>query len=425
MNLSEQGSGDNMELKELGSRAKLASQEIALLTHETRNQLLAQIIEELANQQDLILEANQRDLLKGRAMGLNEGLLDRLMLNEKRIQDICLAIKEVTKLADPLNVVLEEKDLANTLHLRKISVPLGVVGMIYESRPNVTIDAACLCLKSGNAVILRGGKEAIETNKQLVVCLKSALKYLGINEDGVNLIEDLAHERVNEMMRMNDVFDVLIPRGGKRLIDQIVNNSSVPVIQTGTGNNSIYVDKSANLEKSLAIIENAKCQRISVCNAMENLLVHEAVAKEFLEALVERLSGYSIAYCGDSRAVELIEGCSLASEEELANEFLDYKLAVIIVKDLDEALAFINQYGSKHSEAILAEEGAVIEKYLNCVDASALYVNASTRFSDGFEFGLGCEIGISTQKLHARGPMGLNALTTIKYLIEGTYTVRP
>lgn len=414
-----------MELKELGMLAKQASKQVAQLTHEQRNLVLNEIICELQLNQELIIEANQVDLLNGKTMGLNDGLLDRLMLNEKRIQDICVAITQVIHLTDPLNELMDDQQLANGLHLRKISVPLGVVGMIYESRPNVTIDAACLCLKSGNAVILRGGKEAIETNKKLVICLKNALTKHGIDEAAISLIEDLSHERVNEMMRMNEVFDVLIPRGGKRLIDQIVNNSNVPVIQTGTGNNSIYVDKSADLKKALDIIENAKCQRISVCNAMENLLLHEEIAKQFLVELVDRLKAYPMTYCGNALACELIEKCTLASEDELSNEFLDYKLAVMVVKNLDEALAFVDRYGSKHSEAILAEDEAVIEKYLKSVDASSLYVNASTRFSDGFEFGLGCEIGISTQKLHARGPMGLKALTTIKYLIQGNYTVRP
>ena len=424
MSSLEQGlDSDKMELRELVKNAKIASKEMALLSNEERNACLNEIVNSLNKHKDELIKANELDLKNGKNNGLNEGMLDRLMLNEQRIADLCIGINQVSTLADPLNHILMEEKRPSGIHIKQLSVPLGLVAMIYESRPNVSVDAASLCIKSGNAVVLRGGKEAIETNKYLVSCIQEALTKCGIDKKAVSLIEDLSHERVNELMKMNDLVDVLIPRGGKRLIDSVVANSTVPIIQTGTGNNSIYVDESANLEEALKIIENAKCQRISVCNAIENLLVHESIAEAFLPKIVEQLKVYPMQYCGNDKASEIIH-CELATQEELSNEFLDYKCAILVVSGIDEALDFIERYGTKHSEAIIATDKEVIQKFFDQVDASALYVNTSTRFSDGFEFGLGCEIGISTQKLHARGPMGLEALTTIKYLIDSDYVIR-
>lgn len=307
--------------------------------------------------------------------------------------------------------------------IKAVTVPLGVIGMIYESRPNVTIDAAALAIKSGNAMILRGGKEALCTNKALVQVIQEALVNQQLDTHCVQLIESTDRSLVDEMLTMNEIFDVIIPRGGKSLIERVVNNARVPVIQTGTGNNTLYVDQSADLDKALPLVENAKCQRISVCNCIENLLVHRAVAADFLPRLVQQLKAYPMTYYGDETVCSLID--ALPADDPLyACEFLDYKLAVKVVDSMAEVLAFIDTYGTHHSECILAQSPEAITQFLNGVDAAAVYVNASTRFSDGFEYGMGCEIGISTQKLHARGPMGLKALTTLQYQAAADYLIR-
>ncbi len=412
------------DLTTMGKLAKQASRQLAQTTNQQRNDALEAIADALHNESEAILKANNEDITAAKQNGLNPGTIDRLTLNTKRIQAMIDGLQEVIAQPDPIHQTLSQTVQENGLSITKISVPLGVIGMIYESRPNVTIDAAALSIKSGNAVILRGGKEAIHTNIALVSLIRSALKQVNLDSDCVQLIDNTDRSLVNAMLTMNDVFDVVIPRGGKSLIDNVIRTATVPVIQTGTGNNTLYVDKSADVNKALAVVENAKCQRISVCNCIENLCVHQAIANTFLPMLAQRLSRYEMTYYGDEIACSLIEGCLKAEDEQYACEFLDYKLAVKVVKDVHEAIDMIDRFGTHHSEGILAEDPQVIATFLNNVDAAAVYVNASTRFSDGYEFGLGCEIGISTQKLHARGPMGLQALTTIQYQVTADYLIR-
>ncbi len=412
------------DLYTMGKLAKQAGRQLAQTTNQQRNDALKAIADALHDESETILKANDEDVTAAKQNGLNPGTIDRLTLNTKRIQAMIDGLQEVIAQPDPIHQTLSQTVRENGLSITKISVPLGVIGMIYESRPNVTIDAAALSIKSGNAVILRGGKEAIHTNIALVKLIRSALKQGNLDPNCVQLIDNTDRSLVNAMLTMNDVFDVVIPRGGKSLIDNVIRTATVPVIQTGTGNNTLYVDQSADLNKALEVVENAKCQRISVCNCIENLCVHQAIANSFLPMLAQRLSRYDMTYYGDETACSLIEGCLKAEDEQYACEFLDYKLAVKVVKDVYEAIDMIDRFGTHHSEGILAEDPQVIATFLNNVDAAAVYVNASTRFSDGYEFGLGCEIGISTQKLHARGPMGLQALTTIQYQVTADYLIR-
>lgn len=412
-----------IDLRHMGLQAKKASKALAQTSNEQRNAVLERIIEKLTVYADECIAANQLDIQAGRERKLNEGTLDRLMINTARIKGMCDGIQEVIEQPDPIHQTLSEDVRPSSLSIKVVSVPLGVIGMIFESRPNVTVDAAALALKSGNAVILRGGKEALNTNKALVKVMKEALKEEQLNTHCIQLIEEPDRSLVDQMLKMNDIFDVVIPRGGKSLIDRVVQNATVPVIQTGTGNNTIYVDKSADLDKALPLIENAKCQRISVCNCIENLLIHRSIANELLPKLVEQLKTYPMTYYGDETVCSFIEALP-ATPEIYACEFLDYKLAIKVVDSIDEVLSFIDMYGTHHSECILAQDPQIITQFLNGVDAAAVYVNASTRFSDGFEYGLGCEIGISTQKLHARGPMGLKALTTIQYQAAADYLIR-
>lgn len=412
-----------IDLKAMGQQAKKASKILAQTSNEQRNAVLARIIHKLTEHTDELITANQLDIQAGREHQLNEGTIDRLMINEARIKGMCDGIQEVMEQPDPIHQILSEDIRPSSLAIKVVSVPLGVIGMIFESRPNVTVDAAALALKSGNAVILRGGKEALNTNMALVKVMKEALKEEQLDTHCIQLIEDTDRSLVDQMLKMNDIFDVVIPRGGKSLIDRVVQNATVPVIQTGTGNNTIYVDKSADLDKVLPLIENAKCQRISVCNCIENLLVHRSIANELLPRLVEQLKAYPMTYYGDETVCSLIDALP-ATSEHYACEFLDYKLAIKVVDSIDEVLTFIDMYGTHHSECILAQDSKITTQFLNGVDAAAVYVNASTRFSDGFEYGLGCEIGISTQKLHARGPMGLKALTTIQYQAMADYLIR-
>lgn len=411
------------DLLQMGRLAKKAGKQLAQTTNEQRTNVLADISHRLLTHTKALIEANQQDIQAAQEKGLPASTIDRLMIDEKRIQAMREGIREVINQPDPLHQLISEETRPSGLTIKAITVPLGVIGMIYESRPNVTIDAAALAIKSGNAMILRGGKEALCTNKALVQVIQEALANQQLDTHCVQLIESTDRSLVDEMLTMNEIFDVIIPRGGKSLIERVVNNARVPVIQTGTGNNTLYVDQSADLDKALPLVENAKCQRISVCNCIENLLVHRAVAASFLPRLVQQLKAYPMTYYGDETVCSLIE--ALPADDQLyACEFLDYKLAVKVVDSMAEVLAFIDTYGTHHSECILAQSPEAITKFLNGVDAAAVYVNASTRFSDGFEYGMGCEIGISTQKLHARGPMGLKALTTIQYQAEADYLIR-
>lgn len=413
-----------MNLSELGIKARAASVLLAKMNIETKNKALIACADALVKESNSILEANAKDVLIGREKGMNEGLVDRLMLTEERIKGIAEGLEQVAALDDPVGEVLDMKKRPNGLLIGKKRVPLGVVGMIYEARPNVTPDAFALCFKSGNAVILRGGSDAINSNIAIVKVLQDTLKACGITEDAVQLIEDTSHEVGTEFMKMNGYLDVLIPRGGAGLIQSVVQNSTVPVIETGTGNCHVFVDESADLNMAVDIIENAKTQRIGVCNACESVLVHEAVAEKLLPMLGKKLAEHSVEMYADDRACSLIDGAVPATEDDWGREYLDLKVSIKVVSGVDEAIAHINKYNTGHSESIVTDSYENSQRFLDEVDAAAVYVNASTRFTDGFEFGFGAEIGISTQKLHTRGPMGLEALTTTKYIIYGNGQIR-
>lgn len=408
----------------LGENALAAKDFLATVTTEQKNKALLAIAAALrANSETIILE-NKKDLENGKAAGLNDGLLDRLMLNEARINDIASAAENVASLPDPCGRLLDEIKRPNGLDIKKISVPIGVIGIIYEARPNVTVDAAGLCLKSSNAVILRGGKEAINSNMALASVMRTAIEDCGFDKNCIQLVTDISHESANQMMTMNGYIDCLIPRGGKGLIRSVVRNSTVPVIETGSGNCHIYVDESADIEMAANIIFNAKTQRIGVCNACESLVIHSGIINKALPAIKARLDTKNVEMRGDERAMIAANGVLPASDEDFAEEYLDYIISVKTVDSLDEAIRHINKYSTKHSEAIITQNKANADEFLARIDSSSVYVNASTRFTDGGEFGLGAEIGISTQKLHARGPMGLRELTTTKYLIYGNGQVR-
>ena len=408
----------------LGENALAAKDFLATVTTEQKNKALLAIAAALrANSETIILE-NKKDLENGKAAGLNDGLLDRLMLNEARINDIASAAENVASLPDPCGRLLDEIKRPNGLDIKKISVPIGVIGIIYEARPNVTVDAAGLCLKSSNAVILRGGKEAINSNMALASVMRTAIEDCGFDKNCIQLVTDISRESANQMMTMNGYIDCLIPRGGKGLIRSVVRNSTVPVIETGSGNCHIYVDESADIEMAANIIFNAKTQRIGVCNACESLVIHSGIINKALPAIKARLDTKNVEMRGDERAMIAANGVLPASDEDFAEEYLDYIISVKTVDSLDEAIRHINKYSTKHSEAIITQNKANADEFLARIDSSSVYVNASTRFTDGGEFGLGAEIGISTQKLHARGPMGLRELTTTKYLIYGNGQVR-
>ena len=408
----------------LGENALAAKDFLATVTTEQKNKALLAIAAALrANSETIILE-NKKDLENGKAAGLNDGLLDRLMLNEARINDIASAAENVASLPDPCGRLLDEIKRPNGLDIKKISVPIGVIGIIYEARPNVTVDAAGLCLKSSNAVILRGGKEAINSNMALASVMRTAIEDCGFDKNCIQLVTDISRESANQMMTMNGYIDCLIPRGGKGLIRSVVRNSTVPVIETGSGNCHIYVDESADIEMAANIIFNAKTQRIGVCNACESLVIHSGIINKALPAIKARLDTKNVEMRGDERAMIAANGVLPASDEDFAEEYLDYIISVKAVDSLDEAIRHINKYSTKHSEAIITQNKANADEFLARIDSSSVYVNASTRFTDGGEFGLGAEIGISTQKLHARGPMGLRELTTTKYLIYGNGQVR-
>lgn len=408
----------------LGENALAAKDFLATVTTEQKNKALLAIAAALrANSETIILE-NKKDLENGKAAGLNDGLLDRLMLNEARINDIASAAENVASLPDPCGRLLDEIKRPNGLDIKKISVPIGVIGIIYEARPNVTVDAAGLCLKSSNAVILRGGKEAINSNMALASVMRTAIEDCGFDKNCIQLVTDISRESANQMMTMNGYIDCLIPRGGKGLIRSVVRNSTVPVIETGSGNCHIYVDESADIEMAANIIFNAKTQRIGVCNACESLVIHSGIINKALPVIKEKLDTKNVEMRGDERAMIAANGVLPASDEDFAEEYLDYIISVKTVDSLDEAIRHINKYSTKHSEAIITQNKANADEFLARIDSSSVYVNASTRFTDGGEFGLGAEIGISTQKLHARGPMGLRELNTTKYLIYGNGQVR-
>ena len=407
-----------------GQKAKEASYVLMNATTTEKNNALLKMAEILLKSSKEILKANKKDLENAIEKGTPKAMLDRLALDESRIQGMADGLKDVVSLPDPIGEVTRMWKRPNGLQIGKQRVPLGVIGIIYEARPNVTCDAAGLCLKSGNVVILRGGKEAINSNIAIVKALREGVKEAGLLEDVIQLVENTDREVATEMMRLNQYIDVLIPRGGAGLIQSVVQNATVPVIETGTGNCHVYVDCDADLEMAKNIVINAKTSRPSVCNAEEKLLVNEKIAKEFLPMMFEALKEKEVEVRGDKKVLDIINGATEIQDDEWGKEYLDYIIGVKIVKDVDEAINHINKYGTGHSEAIITNSYENSQKFLQRVDAAAVYVNASTRFTDGSEFGFGAEIGISTQKLHARGPMGLNELTTNKYIIYGNGQIR-
>ena len=412
-----------MYLETLGENAVKAKYTISLLEEKKRNDILLKIAEALVKNSAFIIEQNKIDYDKGVSENMKAGLLDRLMLNEQRIEGISEGIRQVAALEDPLNRVLSEKTMANGMHIKKISVPLGVIGIIYESRPNVTADAFSLTFKSGNVCILKGGSDAINSNIAIVKVIRDVLKEENVDENAVQLIEKTDRETAAAFMKLNDYVDVLIPRGSANLIKAVVNNSTIPVIETGSGNCHVYVDKDADIDMAVNIIFNAKTQRIGVCNACESLVVHKDIKEALLPKLAAKLKEKDVEIRGDKGTKDVID-CVDATEEDFGKEYLDYIISVKTVSDVDEAIAHINKYNTGHSDCIVTNNDETADKFLKGVDAACVYRNVSTRFTDGFEFGLGAEIGISTQKLHARGPMGLNELTSYKYIITGNGQTR-
>ena len=415
----------NEILDKLGQNAKNAEVILRNLSTNDKNRTLETVAQALVDHTEEILEANALDVENGKNNQMPEGLIDRLMLNAGRIEGMADGLRQLVGLEDPIGEVTGMKKRPNGLLIGQKRVPLGVIGIIYEARPNVTSDAFGLCFKTGNVVILKGGSDAIHSNTAIVKCIREALVSAGITENAIQLIEDTSRETAAEFMKMNQYVDVLIPRGGRGLIKAVVNQSTIPVIETGTGNCHIYVDETADLQMAADIVINAKTQRVGVCNACESLLVNRKVKDAFLPVLAERLKEKHVEVRADKDAGELMPGAVPATEEDWGTEYLDYILSVKAVDSVDDAIAHINKYNTKHSEAIITNDYAHSQKFLDEVDAAAVYVNASTRFTDGNEFGFGAEIGISTQKLHARGPMGLLALTTTKYIIYGSGQVRP
>lgn len=413
-----------MELKELGKAAAAVKYELACMPEEEKNHALLAVAEGLIRDEKKILAANAKDVADGEAKGMHPGLVDRLRLTGDRICAMAEGLRQVSALPDPVGEILDSFLRPNGLKIEKRRVPLGVIGIIYESRPNVTADAFGLCFKAGNACILKGGSDALSSNLAIAESIRTSLAECGINPDAVSLITDTNRAVTEQFMRMNEYVDVLIPRGGAGLIRAVVEHSTVPVIETGTGNCHIYVDEYADLAKAVPIILNAKSQRIGVCNACESLVVHEAIRERFLPSLAQALREKHVELRGDERAREAVPDMTKATEEDFGTEYLDYILSIKTVDSLEEAIRHINRYSTGHSDAILTEDAERAERFLNEVDSACVYVNASTRFTDGFEFGFGAEIGISTQKLHARGPMGLKELTSYKYVIRGNGQVR-
>lgn len=413
-----------MSVEKLGQKAKLAAAEMAVLGSKEKNRALLAVADALLAKKEEILAANAVDMEKAEENGVRGSLLDRLLLTDTRIDGIAEGVRQTAALNDPVGEVLWMRTHPNGMVYGQKRVPIGVLGMIYEARPNVTVDAFALSFKSGNAVILRGGKEAFETNQVFVKIIKEALKEAGSVPEAVQMLEDPSRETATKLMQLNEYLDVLIPRGGAGLIQSVIKNASVPVIETGVGNCHVFVDESADLSKAKPIVINAKVQRPGVCNALETLLVHRAVADRFLPGMMAELEANGVELHGDKEVCALNEKVIPATEWDWENEYLDLKLAIKVVESVEEAIAHIAKYSTKHSEAILTESYSASQKFLNEVDAAAVYVNASTRFTDGSEFGFGAEIGISTQKLHARGPMGLEALTSTKYVIYGDGQIR-
>ena len=413
------------DILELGKRAQAAAPAIAAAAPAVKNAALAAIADALIARTGEIVKKNQEDIEQAVTNGMSQSMIDRLLLNPQRIVAIAASVRTLIDMDDIVGSVEHGTIRPNGLQILKTRVPLGVIGIIFESRPNVTVDAATLCLKAGNAVILRGGKEALCSNAHLVTVMREAVESAGLPADVVQFVDDTSHETAEKMMRMNQYLDVLIPRGGAGLIRAVVEHASVPVIQTGTGNCHVYVDDSADLEMAVNIVDNGKTQRPSVCNAVESLLVHKDIAREALPLIKARLDQHKVVMhgCQTTRSI-LGPDVQLATEEDYAKEYLSYDISVKVVDSIDEAIAHISRYGTKHSEAIVTRSLEHARKFQTQVDAAAVYVNASTRFTDGGEFGMGAEIGISTQKLHARGPMGLHELTTVKYLVTSNGAVR-
>lgn len=412
-----------VDLNKMGQAAREASRQLALLGEQKKNQVLETVAQELLAKADEIIAANKLDLEN--ATNMPEKFIDRLKIDNDRIAAMAEGVRQVAQLADPIGKIDAGWVNYAGLQIEKKRVPLGVVGMIFEARPNVTVDASALCFKSGNAVILRGGKEALQTNIKITKVIRQALEQEGINPDAVQVITETSHELANEFMQLTDYLDVLIPRGSARLIQTVLNTAKVPVIETGAGICHVYVDKFADKKMAVEITTNAKVQRPSVCNAIENLVIHQDVAQEYLPAIADELQKYNVELRGDEKVCEILgDKATLATAEDWNTEYNDYIIAIKIVSSIDEAIDFINEHNTKHSEAIITENYTRSQKFLDEIDAACVYVNASTRFTDGFEFGFGAEIGISTQKLHARGPMGLEALTSTKYVIRGNGQIR-
>ena len=411
-------------LERLGINAKEAEKTLMVASSEKKNQALKKIAEGLIENTDKIIEANKVDLENGEKNGMAKSMLDRLKLDKERIEGMAKGVLDVATLPEPVGRILSATERPNGLRIEKVSTPIGVIAVIFEARPNVTSDAAALCLKSGNTVILRGGKEAINSNKTNAKVMRQAVKEAGMPEDVIQLVEDTSRESANELMKMNEYVDVLIPRGGAGLIQAVVKNATVPVIETGVGNCHIYIDKNADLKKAVDIVFNAKTSRPSVCNAAESLLIHKDIAKEALVAIKNKLDEKDVTLVGDSKAREIIPDMEKATDADWATEYLDYKMSVKIVDSVEEAIDHIYKYSTGHSECIVTENAGTAEKFMNQVDSAAVYLNASTRFTDGGEFGFGAEIGISTQKLHARGPIGLPELQSFKYKIYGDGQIR-
>ncbi|MFQ9515696.1 MAG: glutamate-5-semialdehyde dehydrogenase [Eubacterium sp.] len=411
-------------LEQLGINAKEAEKKLMIASTKEKNNALIKISQALIANADKIIEANRLDLENGKNNGMATAMLDRLKLDEARIEGMAKGVKDVVDLPDPVGKILATVTRPNGLKIEKVATPLGVIAVIFEARPNVTSDAAALCLKSGNTVILRGGKEAINSNRIIADIMRNAVKETGLPEDVIQLVQDTSRDSANELMTMNQYVDVLIPRGGAGLIQAVVKNATVPVIETGVGNCHIYVDKDADIEKAVAIVFNAKTSRPSVCNAAESLLVHRDIADRVLTKIKNKLDEKNVKLVGDDASRGIISDMDQATEEDWSTEYLDYKMSVKIVDSVDDAIEHIYKYSTGHSESIVTENADTSEKFMKQVDSAAVYVNASTRFTDGGEFGFGAEIGISTQKLHARGPIGLPELQSFKYKIYGDGQIR-
>lgn len=409
---------------EMGMKAKKASRILADASTKVKNLALEKLTESLEENEEVILNTNKNDMEKGEKLGLSSALMDRLLLSEYRIKQMVDGLKMLIELNDPIGEVTEVKKRPNNLQIGKMRVPLGVIGIIYESRPNVTVDVSALCLKSGNAVILRGGSEAINSNRILVEIIRDAIYEAGLPRDSVQLISTTDRKAVEVLLKLNEYLDVLIPRGGSELINRVINESRVPTIETGVGNCHIYIDSPADIKMALKVTLNAKTDRPAVCNAAETLLIHKSISNEFIQHIFKLFKNEGVELRGCDKCRKIVPEIILANEDDWEREYLDYIMAVKVVSNIDEAIEHIHKYGTGHSESIITDSYTNANKFLKKVDSSAVYVNASTRFTDGCEFGMGSEIGISTQKLHARGPMGLNELTTIKFIIRGNGQIR-